>query len=128
MFKLLKFLKPYWWQVSLLLLSTALQVYTTLRLPALMAEIINDGIVPGDTDRIWQIGFLMIGVTVVSAIASLISSYCSARVGSCFARDIRAEIFVKVLNMNVLDMKDLVLHRYSPEPLMTSIKFNLLLS
>ena len=106
MFKLLKYLKPYWWQVSLLLLSTALQVYTTLRLPALMAEIINDGIVPGDTDRIWQIGFLMLGITVISAIASLISSYCSARVGSCFARDIRAEIFVKVLNMNVLDMKD----------------------
>ncbi len=106
MLKLLKFLKPYWWQVSLLLLSTALQVYTTLRLPALMAEIINDGIVPGDTDRIWQIGFLMLGITVISAIASLISSYCSARVGSCFARDIRAEIFVKVLNMNVLDMKD----------------------
>lgn len=106
MLKLLKHLKPYWWQVILLLLATALQVYTTLRLPALMAEIINDGIVPGNTDRIWQIGLSMLGVAAVSAVASFVSSYFSARVGSCFARDIRTEIFTKVLNMNVLDMKD----------------------
>lgn len=106
MFRLLKHLKPYWWQVILLLLATALQVYTTLRLPALMAEIINDGIVPGNTDRIWQIGLLMLVVAAISAVASFVSSYFSARVGSNFARDIRAEIFTKVLNMNVLDMKD----------------------
>ncbi len=106
MLKLLKYLKPYWWQVVLLLLATILQVYTTLRLPALMAEIINEGIVLGDTDRIWQIGLLMLGVAAISAVASFISSYFSARVGSNFARDIRTELYTKVLNMNVLDMKD----------------------
>ena len=106
MLKLFKYLKPYWWQVIILLLATAVQVYTTLRLPALMAEIINDGIVPGDTDHIWQIGALMIGVTAVSAVASFVSSYFSARVGANFARDIRTAIFTKVINMNVLDMKD----------------------
>ena len=106
MLKLFKYLKPYWWQVIILLIATALQVYTTLRLPALMAEIINDGIVPGNTDRIWQIGALMIGVTAISAVASFVSSYFSARVGANFARDIRTAIFTKVINMNVLDMKD----------------------
>ncbi|MBR3115983.1 ABC transporter ATP-binding protein [Candidatus Saccharibacteria bacterium] len=106
MLKLLKYLKPYWWQVIILLLATAAQVYTTLRLPALMAEIINDGIVPGSTDKIWQIGLLMIGVAAISAVASFISSYFAARVGANFARDIRAAVFTKVINMNVLDMKD----------------------
>ena len=106
MLKLLRYLKPYWAQVLLLLVATAVQVYTTLRLPALMAEIINNGIVPGNTEYIWQIGFMMIGVTVLSAVASFVSSYFSAKVGSSFARDVRAAIFVKVLNMNVLDMKD----------------------
>lgn len=106
MLRLLKYLKPYWWQVIILLIATAVQVYTTLRLPALMAEIINDGIVPGDTDKIWQIGFMMIGIAAVSAVASFITSYFSARIGSNFARDIRASIFSKVINMNVLDIKD----------------------
>ena len=90
----------------ILLLATAAQVYTTLRLPALMAEIINDGIVPGSTDKIWQIGLLMIGVAAISAVASFVSSYFAARVGANFSRDVREAVFTKVINMNVLDMKD----------------------
>ena len=89
----------------LLLFATAVQVYTTLRLPALMAEIINDGIVPGNTDYIWQTGLVMIGMAVVSAISSLVSSYFSARVGTSFARDIREAIFTKIINYNLLDAK-----------------------
>ena len=106
MLRLLRYLKPYWWQVIILLLATAAQVYTTLRLPALMAEIINDGIVPGSTDKIWQIGLLMIGVAAISAVASFVSSYFAARVGANFSRDVREAVFTKVINMNVLDMKD----------------------
>ena len=106
MLKLLRYLKPYWWQVIILLIATVAQVYTTLVLPALMADIINEGIVPGNTDRIWQIGLLMIGVAAVSAVTSFISSYFSARIGAGFSRDVRAAVFTRVLNMNVLDMKD----------------------
>lgn len=106
MLRLFRFLKPYWWQIILLLLSTAVQVYTTLRLPALMANIINDGIVPGNTDYIWGVGLRMIAIAVVSAAAAFTSSYLSARVGSNYARDIRMAIFTKVINFNVLDMKD----------------------
>ena len=106
MLKLLRYLKPYWWQVIILLIATAAQVYTTLVLPALMADIINEGIVPGDTDRIWQIGFMMIGVAAISAVASFVTSYFSARIGAGFARDVRAAVFTRVLNMNILDMKD----------------------
>ena len=106
MLKLFKFLKPYWWQVIILLITTAIQVYTTLRLPALMAQIINDGIVPGNIDYIWQIGFEMIGIAAISAVMSLVSGYFAARVGTSFARDIRTAIFIKVINFNILDVKD----------------------
>lgn len=106
MLKLFRFLKPYWWQIIILIGATALQVWTTLRLPALMASIINDGIVPGNTDYIWQVGLRMIGLTAISAIASLISSYFSARVGTNYARDLRAAIFTKIINFNILDVKE----------------------
>lgn len=106
MLKLFRFLRPYWWQVIILLLATGLQVYTTLRLPALMAEIINKGIVPGDTGYIWMTGIRMIGLTLVSAAGSLISSYFAARVGTAYARDIRRAVFTKVINFNLLDLKE----------------------
>ena len=106
MFKLFRFLKPYWWQVLLLVFVTTVQVYTTLRLPALMASIINDGIVPGDTDYIWMTGLKMIGLALISAVGSLASSYFAARIGANYARDIRAAVFTKVINLNILDAKD----------------------
>lgn len=106
MFKLFRFLKPYWWQVLVLVLVTTIQVYTTLRLPALMASIINDGIVPGNTDYIWATGLRMIGLALISAVGSLASSYFAARIGANFARDIRAAVFTKVINLNILDAKD----------------------
>lgn len=106
MFKLFRFLKPYTWQVVILLLSTALQVYTTLRLPTLMANIINNGIVPGDTGYIWMTGLGMVGLTVISALCSLISSYFAARIGTSYARDIRRAIFKTIISLNLLDLKE----------------------
>lgn len=106
MFKLMRFLKPYWWQVLILLVATGGQVYTTLQLPALMADVINNGIVMGDIGRVWRDGGLMLVLALISAVAAFISSYFSARIGAYFSRDLRAAVFTKVLNFNLADLKE----------------------
>lgn len=106
MFKLMRYLKPYWWQVLILVFAIIVQVYATLQLPALMADIINNGIVPGDMGKIWQDGGWMLLLAVVSAITSFVSSYFSARVGAYFSRDLRAAVFTKVLSFNMSDLKE----------------------
>ena len=89
----------------ILLAATGLQVYTTLRLPALMADIINDGIVKEDVGMIWLVGGKMILFAIVSAIGSLISSYYSAIVGANFSKDLRKAVFKQVLSYSMSDMK-----------------------
>lgn len=106
MFKLMRYLRPYWWQVLILVFAIVIQVYATLRLPALMADIINNGIVPGNMDKIWQDGGWMLLLVIVSAITSFVSSYFSARVGAYFSRDLRAAVFAKVLAFNMSDLKN----------------------
>ena len=106
MLKLFRYLKPYWWQVGILILATAGQTFATLQIPALMADIINNGIVKEDTDYIWQQGLIMLGIAVISAGCALVSSFFSARVGANFSRDVRADIYRKVLNLNLADMKE----------------------
>ena len=106
MFKLFRYLKPYWWQVGVLLLATGGQVFATLQIPALMADIINNGIVKEDTGYIWQQGLIMLGIAVVAAGCALVSSYFSARVGANFSRDIRANLYQKVLSLNLADTKE----------------------
>lgn len=106
MFKLLRYLKPYWWQVVILLLATAGQVFATLQIPALMADIINNGIVKEDTNYIWKQGAIMLGIAALSAGCALIASYFSARVGANFSRDIRSIVYQKVLSLNLADTKE----------------------
>ena len=106
MLKLFRYLKPYWWQVGLLILATGGQTFATLQIPALMADIINNGIVKEDSGYIWQQGLIMLGVAVISAGCALVSSYFSARVGANFSRDVRADIYRQVLNLNLADTKD----------------------
>jgi len=106
MFKLFRYLKPYWWQVGLLLLATAGHTFATLQIPALMADIINNGIVKDDAGYIWQQGAIMLGIAAIAVGCALVSSYFSALIGANFARDIRADIYQKVLSLNLADTKD----------------------
>ncbi|MBR2658375.1 ABC transporter ATP-binding protein [Candidatus Saccharibacteria bacterium] len=105
MLKLFRYLKPYFWLCLVLLVATGAQVYTTLQLPSLMAHIINDGIVPGNTEYIWQTGGLMILLAIVSAGCSFLANYLAAKIGANFVRDIRADIFKKIMSLNTSDLE-----------------------
>ncbi len=105
MFRLFKYLKPYWWQILILLIMTAGQVYATLQLPALMAHIVNDGIVTGNSGYIWNVGVQMVLLAIFAAICSFVTSLISAKVGAKFTRDIRADVFQKVLELDAANIK-----------------------
>lgn len=106
MFKLFKYLKPYWWQVILLILGIGAQTYLTLQLPALMADIVNYGITPGDQAYIWNAGFKMLGLAFAASLCALIAHYFSAKVGAAFARDLRSDFYQKVLSLSISDIDD----------------------
>ncbi|MBQ9017434.1 ABC transporter ATP-binding protein [Candidatus Saccharibacteria bacterium] len=104
MFKLLKYLKPYWWQVLILLASVALQTWSTLQLPALMSEIVNKGIVTGDTADIWSTGGLMLVWVALSVVGAVLSSFFSSRVGTAVARDMRTDLYEKILSFSFAEI------------------------
>ena len=101
MLKLLKYMKPYFWQCLVLVLAVGLQVFGTLMLPTMMAEIVNSGIVKNDTHFIFVRGVLMFLVTIVSAMGTLISSYFSAKVSAAISRDMKRDLFAKVLSFSI---------------------------
>ena len=101
MLKLLKYMKPYFWQCLALVLAVGLQVFGTLMLPTMMAEIVNSGIVKNDTHFIFVRGVLMFLVTIVSAMGTLISSYFSAKVSAAISRDMKRYLFDKVLSFSI---------------------------
>ncbi len=90
------YLRPYRGAIVLVLLMLLIQALATLYLPALNADIIDEGIAAGDNERILVLGALMLVVTVIMAIASVLAVYWGAKVAMGFGRDLRAGVFRKV--------------------------------
>ncbi|KUK77125.1 MAG: Xenobiotic-transporting ATPase, partial [candidate division WS6 bacterium 34_10] len=95
-FKLLKYLKPYILLILLLLGLTYAQVMASLALPDYMAKIVNEGIVNQDVGLIWSTGVTMILITLGGAVASVISGYLAAKIGTGFSKNLREAVFKKV--------------------------------
>ncbi len=104
MFKLLKYLRPYWWQCLILLAAIYAQVWGGLELPTLMSRIVNEGIVAGDQPFIWHTGGVMVIYTLISAVGALVASFLSARIGSALSRDLRNDIYKKVISFSISEM------------------------
>ena len=105
MLKSFKYLKPYFWQCLLIVLSVALQVYTALELPALSSDIMNKGVAESNMSFIFQTGLLMLGITALGSLGSIVSSYFSAKVSSRVSMDMRKDIFAKVMSLSFADVE-----------------------
>jgi len=87
--------------ISVLLL---LQAIGTLILPSLNADIINQGVVVGDTGFILQTGGVMLAVSILVGIATVIAVYFSARTAMRVGRDMRGDVFRNVEKFSVAQM------------------------
>lgn len=99
-----KYLKPYFLQVMVLFTVVAMQVWASLQLPSMMADIINDGIMKNDLDYIWRTGVGMVGFAILTSACAFLSNFLSARIGTAFARDVRADFFQQVLSFSISDI------------------------
>jgi ATP-binding cassette subfamily B protein len=89
-------LRPYGWLIVLVVILTLAQVIANLYLPTLNADIINNGVVKGDTTYILQVGAVMLAVTLVSALAAIASVYFGSKTSMGLGRDTRGALFRRV--------------------------------
>jgi ATP-binding cassette subfamily B protein len=75
--------------VVLQFIGTVMALY----LPSLNADIIDNGVVTGDTGYIVRTGAVMLGVALVQILCSIGAVWFGARTAMGFGRDVRAEIF-----------------------------------
>jgi len=89
-------LRPYWRQILVVLALLLVQAIANLYLPTLNADIINNGVVTGDTAYILRTGGLMLGVTLVFVLAAVVAVYWGSKVAMAFGRDVRGALFRRV--------------------------------
>jgi ATP-binding cassette subfamily B protein len=96
MLRLYKFLKPFTISVIGVIIFVACQAIGDLYLPTLMSDIINDGVMQGDTSKIFHTGGIMILVALGGVICSILASLLSARSAAGLGEIIRNKVFRKV--------------------------------
>ncbi|MEU6550212.1 ABC transporter ATP-binding protein [Streptomyces sp. NPDC046915] len=89
-------LRPYKKPIAVLVLLQFLQTCATLYLPTLNADIIDKGVVKGDTGYILSFGALMIGISLAQVVCNIGAVYYGARTAAALGRDVRAAVFDRV--------------------------------
>ena len=85
--------KKYIW---LVVLFQAVQSIAGLYLPTVNADIIDNGVVKNDLPYIWQMGGVMLAVTIVQITFSIGAVYYGSKVAMGFGRDVRRSLFHQV--------------------------------
>jgi len=97
-------IQPYKQPITLLVLLQLVQTIATLYLPTLNADIIDNGVVKGDTGYILKVGGIMIAVTVVQVVCAVGAVYFGARTAMAVGRDIRASVFDRVQSFSAREV------------------------
>ncbi|MEU9128951.1 ABC transporter ATP-binding protein [Kitasatospora sp. NPDC048540] len=97
-------LRPYSRPILLLVLLQLISTIGMLYLPTLNADIIDNGVIKGDTGYILQVGGVMIGVSLAQAVCSIAAVYYAARTAMAVGRDIRASVFDRVQSFSAREL------------------------
>ncbi|WP_030910397.1 ABC transporter ATP-binding protein [Streptomyces sp. NRRL F-5126] len=89
-------LAPYRRPIALLVALQLLQTVATLYLPTLNADIIDNGVVKGDSSYILEFGGVMLAVSIGQVLCNMGAVFFGARTASALGRDVRAAIFGRV--------------------------------
>ena len=136
MLKIIKLLRPHWKAVIAVIGLLLVQALCELKLPGLMSDIVDIGLVRGgvaDADAaymaqvaaggadvqvqmgyMWLVGGKMALIAMAAAGAAVTLGLISARVGSAIGRDLRRDVFTKVVGFSHTE-----LDRFSTASLIT---------
>ncbi|MEU9051672.1 ABC transporter ATP-binding protein [Streptomyces sp. NPDC048384] len=98
------YLRPYRKPIAWLVLLQFLQTCATLYLPTLNADIIDKGVVTGDTGYILSYGALMIGISLAQVVCNIGAVYYGARTAAALGRDVRAAVFDRVQSFSAREV------------------------
>ncbi len=98
------YLRPYQKPIALVMVLQLLQTCAALYLPSLNADIIDRGVVRGDTGVILGLGAVMLAVTLVQMAGNIGAVYFGARTAAALGRDVRAAVFDRVQSFSAREL------------------------
>lgn len=102
---IMRFLKPYKGLCLVTLFVMVLDVAGGLLIPAITADMINNGVAGGDMAFIFQRGLAMLAVTLLTSFGALAGSWLCADLSAKIGRDMRDALYDKSLSFSSHDFE-----------------------
>ncbi|MDF2716657.1 MAG: transporter ATP-binding protein [Paenibacillus sp.] len=93
MIKLFRFLGPYRYWIAAVVCLMFLQSIAQLYLPTLMADIVDIGVMQGDSAYILIVGAVMLLVAAVGTLCNVTAGYLSSKTAAGFGKIVRGKVF-----------------------------------
>ena len=102
---ILTYFKPLWKQLLLIVGFTAISVWATLKIPTVMSQIIDHGILSNDLGLIIRQGLWMLALSLADISGMIISDIITSRAMARLAGDLRLDIFRRIesFSLNEID-------------------------
>ncbi|MFC0493715.1 ABC transporter ATP-binding protein [Streptomyces mutabilis] len=97
-------LRPHRKPITLLVALQFVQTCASLYLPTLNADVIDNGVVKGDTGYILGHGALMIAISLVQVVGNVGAVYYGARTAAALGRDLRGAVFDRVQSFSAREV------------------------
>ena len=97
------------------MLGVAGFVLIQMGIPTLFKHVLNDVLMGGQTERLWQIALMMLAIVIVGAAGEICMAYANSRIASNVVRDIRNDLFEKTQSFSHAEFD-----RFSVSALITS--------
>jgi len=94
--KLITYLKPYWKESVFSVFLLIATVFMDLAIPRLVQRIIDVGIAKSDMQAVISTSLVMLGISFLGTLFSIGNNTLSVKAGEGFARDLRADLFLKI--------------------------------
>jgi ATP-binding cassette, subfamily B, multidrug efflux pump len=114
MIMVLEYMSEYFGMFLGALALLVVQAICDLTLPDFMSDIVDIGVLTGNVNYIAQTGIKMVLITLLGAACSIATGYFAARIAAYTARDMRADVFKRVLTFSNTE-----LDKFSPASLIT---------
>jgi ATP-binding cassette, subfamily B, multidrug efflux pump len=111
-----KYLKNYWKPFTVAVLFLTLEAVCDLLQPTIMAKIVDVGIVNRDLNYVFKMGTVMLGVTLLGALAASTRSIVASITSQNFGTELRSDLFRKIQHLSFKNI-----NRYDRASLITRL-------
>ena len=101
-----RYIAPYRRPLTFVVVLQFVGTMGALYLPSLNADIIDNGVITGDTGYILRIGAVMLGVALVQIVCSVGAVWFGTKTAMSFGRDVRSAIFHRVGTFSQREVQD----------------------